>query len=259
MRRANKIWLVILVAVSSLAVSAATASAASLSLSVSPSSPSPGQTVTVTISGTADRAGALQVYLQPAARACRSTGEGERTGNGGGPVYSGILYDSQISGPGPVSGSATFTAGANRSYRLCGYLGDYNDVGTPDASADRVVTTAGASGGSSGLQVRVSSLRPRAGRRVTVTVSGKARRPGAVFLYLNGRGQACKSTGEGERNSRVGKVLIDRSLASARTFRYTAGFTARRGRTYRLCAYLGGYNDTQRPDYRASARVRTRR
>jgi hypothetical protein len=126
----------------------ASALAASISISASPST-NTGDPVTLTIHGHADQNGSYDVKLQGASVSCGSTAGRENTGDGGAALGRSIANRENLAAGEDFHDTASFTPTAGRSYRLCAYLGDYNQNGdaAPDAFDQLVLSPSGGTTG----------------------------------------------------------------------------------------------------------------
>jgi hypothetical protein len=113
---------------------------ANLALAANPSNPGTGTTVNVAQSGRANRDGVLEVFRQPADQSCRGTRSSDRQNAGATSLNSRNVNSGDI-----ISETHGFqTSSSLSSYRICGYLGASSDSSTPDATADLLVCSAGA-------------------------------------------------------------------------------------------------------------------
>jgi hypothetical protein len=231
--------------------------AASLTLAVSPASvPAAGGNLAVTVSGHADRDGTVVVYRNRSTTPCARTGEHERLGSGGNPLGVDFYIRQNLSAGENFTDHATVEASPGASYRLCGYLGDFNDQVAPDATADKLVCASNAhvAGGqcvaNAASRPSISLTAPaRAHGRFSFKVTWTARASEhTVFVYAQPRSIPCYRTGEGERNHgfRGIRTVLERDNVPVGRGSRTVRIKESKGGVTRLCAYLYGFNDVGR-------------
>jgi hypothetical protein len=102
---------------------------------------------------------------------------------------------------------------------------------------------------------------PAGGASISVTETGHADRDGQLIVYYQSAARHCQANSSDERNGpqglgAVGQGLNDRTnIAAGENFQETAQFAAQGSKSYRVCGYLAGYDDSVSPDATADLLV----